>query len=73
MVGVWNSRGAVSQDWLLLALAEHRLGHVDDAKGAAVKARATRPAATAGLVWDRADVELLAAELDAAVPPPPGK
>ena len=63
-------RGAVFQDWLFLALAEQRLGHVDDAKAAAAKARAARPATTAGSVWDRAEVELLAAELDAAVPPP---
>ena len=65
-----DPRAAVFQDWLFLALAQHRLGHADDAKGAAVKARAARPAATAGSVWDRVEVELLAAELDAAIPLP---
>ncbi len=65
-----DPRDAAFQDWLFLALAEHRLGHADDAKGAAVKARAARSAAMAGSVWDRAEIELLAAELDAAVPPP---
>jgi tetratricopeptide (TPR) repeat protein len=52
--------------WLFLALAEHRLGHADAAQGAAAKARAApRP----GAVWELAEVELLAAELDAALPP----
>jgi Flp pilus assembly protein TadD len=55
------------QDWLFLALAEHRLGHADAAKGAAARARAV-PKPNTG--WDRAEVELLAAELDAALPPP---
>jgi eukaryotic-like serine/threonine-protein kinase len=53
--------------WLFLALAEHRLGHADAAKGAAARARA---APQPGTVWDRAEVELLAAELDAALLPP---
>jgi serine/threonine protein kinase/WD40 repeat protein len=53
-------------DSLFLALVEHRLGHAAAAKEAAAKARAVpRP----GAAWDRAEVELLAAELDAAVPP----
>ena len=58
------------QDWLFLALAEHSLGHADVAKEAAVKARAALPGATAGSVWDRVEVELLAAELDSALPLP---
>jgi hypothetical protein len=58
------------QDWLFLALAEHSLDHADAAKKAAVKARAARPATTAGSVWDRVEVELLAAELDTAIPLP---
>jgi predicted Zn-dependent protease len=59
--------GGEFQDWLFLALAEHRLGHADAAKEAAAKARA---APQPGTVWDRAEVELLAAELDAALPLP---
>jgi serine/threonine protein kinase/WD40 repeat protein len=51
--------------WLFLALAEHRLGHADAARAAAARARAQpRPDAA----WDRAEVEVLAAELDAALP-----
>jgi len=57
-------------DWLFLALAEHRLGHADAAKEAAVKARAAERKAKAGPVWDVAEVELLDAELDAALPIP---
>jgi Flp pilus assembly protein TadD len=52
--------------WLFLALAEHRLGHADAANEAAAKARAVPKPGTA---WERAEVELLAAELDAALPP----
>jgi hypothetical protein len=49
------------------ALAEHRLGDADAAKDAAAKARAApRP----GAVWELAEVDLLAGELDAALPPP---
>jgi tetratricopeptide (TPR) repeat protein len=58
------------QDWQFLALAEHSLGHADAAKVAAVKARAARREASAGSVWDRVEVDLLAAELDAAIPLP---
>jgi WD40 repeat protein/tetratricopeptide (TPR) repeat protein len=57
--------GGDFNDWLFLALAEHRLGHADAAKEAAAKARAaSRPDGA----WDRAEVEVLAAELDATLP-----
>jgi hypothetical protein len=62
-------------DWVYLALAEHALGRADDAKAAAARARAARPTLKDNQPWDRAEVELLAAELDAAMPreaaPPP--
>jgi hypothetical protein len=59
--------GGEVHGWLFLALAEQRLGHANAAKKAAATARAVpRP----NTVWDRAEVELLAAELDAALPPP---
>ena len=49
----------------MLALAEHRLGHVNAVKEAVAKARAgSKP----GTVWDKAEVDLLAAELDTALP-----
>jgi hypothetical protein len=51
---------------VFLALAEHRLGHADAAKASAATARA---APKPGPVWDKAEVELLTAELDAALPP----
>ena len=57
--------GSDFHNWLFLALSEHRLGHADAAKAAAAKARsAPKP----GTAWDRAEVELLTAELDAALP-----
>ncbi len=55
-------------NWVYLALAKHRLGHADAAKEAAAKARAARPALKDNQVWERAEVELLAAELEAAFP-----
>ena len=62
----FHATGGAFHDWFFLALAEHRLGHADAAKAAATKARAVpKPDA----VWDRAEVELLAAELDATLPP----
>jgi hypothetical protein len=53
-----------------LALAEHRLGHADAAKEAAAKARAAKARAKPDTVWGKGEVELLAAELGAALPPP---
>jgi hypothetical protein len=52
-----------------LALAEHRLWHADAAKEAATRARAVLAKSVPGSVWDRAEVDLLTAELDAALPP----
>jgi WD40 repeat protein/Flp pilus assembly protein TadD len=58
--------GGEGHDWTFLALAEHRLGHANAAKEAVAKARAgSKP----GTVWDKAEVELLATELDAVLPP----
>jgi WD40 repeat protein len=54
---------------VILALAEHRLGHADAAKTAAAKARAAQAGFKPATAWDKAEVELLAAELDAALPP----
>ncbi|QDV37668.1 hypothetical protein [Tautonia plasticadhaerens] len=62
--------GGVFQDWLFLALAEHRLGHDDAAGEAALRARAALPGVEADAVWALAEVELLVAELDLALPPP---
>jgi hypothetical protein len=59
---------SATEDWLFLALAEHALGR--PTKAAAARARAARPAPTTGTAWERAEVELLAVELDAAVTPP---
>jgi tetratricopeptide (TPR) repeat protein len=54
---------------LYLALAKHRLGHAAAAKQAAAKARSLLAKAKPGTIWDQAEVELLTAELDAALPP----
>jgi tetratricopeptide (TPR) repeat protein len=57
-------------DWLFLALAEHRLGRAGAASQAAARARAAQAAAKPEtVVWARAEVVLLAAELDAVLPP----
>jgi serine/threonine protein kinase/WD40 repeat protein/tetratricopeptide (TPR) repeat protein len=65
-----HPQGGEFHDWLFLALAEHRLGHADVAKEAAAKARAAKARTKPGTVWGGAEVELLDAELDAALPPP---
>jgi hypothetical protein len=56
-------------NWVYLALAEHALGRADKARAAAAKARAARPALKDDKAWERAAAELLAVELDAALPP----
>ena len=63
-----HPRGGELHDWLFLALAEHRLGRAEEATKAAAKARAAHKGAMRGSAWDRAEVELLLAELDAALP-----
>ena len=62
--------GGEFSGWLFLALAEHALGRADVANAAAARARAVRRVSTIDSAWDRAEVESLAAELDAAVPTP---
>jgi serine/threonine protein kinase/WD40 repeat protein/tetratricopeptide (TPR) repeat protein len=57
-------------DWVYLALAEHALGRAGQARAVAARARAARPTLKDNQAWDRAEVELLTAELDAALPPP---
>jgi hypothetical protein len=64
-----HPKGGEFHDWVFLALAEHRLGHADAAKEAAARARMAHVKSKPGTAWDRAEVELLAAELDAALPP----
>jgi tetratricopeptide (TPR) repeat protein len=64
----YHSEGGDFPNWLFLALAEHRLGHAGAAGKAAAKARAAQARSKPGAVWDRAEVELLAAELDVALP-----
>jgi hypothetical protein len=55
-------------NWVYLALAEHALGRADKAKAAAARARAIRPTLKDDKAWERAEDELLAAELDAVLP-----
>lgn len=61
--------GGEFHDWLFLALAEYRLGRTDAGKEAADEARAVQTGAKSDIVWERAESELLSAELDAVVPP----
>jgi Flp pilus assembly protein TadD len=62
-----HPKGGEFQDWLFLAVAEHRLGRADAATEPAAKARAAKAEAKPAPGWDRAEVELLAEELDAIV------
>jgi predicted Zn-dependent protease len=57
-------------NWVYLALAEHALGRTVQAQEAAVRARATRRMLKDNEAWERAEVELLTAELNAVLPPP---
>jgi WD40 repeat protein/tetratricopeptide (TPR) repeat protein len=66
----YNEQGGDFHNWVFLALAEHRLGHADAARKAAAKARKAQAGPKPYNVWERAEMELLAAELDAALPLP---
>jgi WD40 repeat protein/tetratricopeptide (TPR) repeat protein len=66
----FDANGGEFRDWMFLASAEHRLGHTDAAKEAATKAQAARTRAKLDGAWDKAEVDLLAAELDAAASTP---
>jgi serine/threonine protein kinase/WD40 repeat protein/tetratricopeptide (TPR) repeat protein len=63
-----HPEGGEFHDWLFLALAEDRLGHSEIAKDAATKARAAPRGPTFRSPFEKAEFELLAAELDAALP-----
>src|SRR5262249_7863327 len=65
----YHPQGGDFPNSVFLALAEHRLGQGDAARKAAARARAAQARSRPGAVWDRAEVELLAAELDAVLPP----
>jgi WD40 repeat protein/tetratricopeptide (TPR) repeat protein len=65
---LYHFQGGDFRNWLFLALAEHRLGQADAARKAAAKPRAALAGPQPGSVWDRAEMQLLAAELDASVP-----
>jgi Flp pilus assembly protein TadD len=62
--------GGEFNDWVLLAIAEHRLGHADAAKKASTKARAIQAGTTPKSPWDKAEIDLLTAELDAVLSRP---
>jgi hypothetical protein len=63
-----HAEGGDYRDWVFLALSEQMLGHGDAAKVAATTARATKAKTRLDTVWDKGEIELLAAELDAALP-----
>jgi hypothetical protein len=65
----YHSQDGDFPNWLFLALSEHRLGHADAANKAAAKARGVHARSKPDMIWERAEVELLAAELEAALPP----
>jgi tetratricopeptide (TPR) repeat protein len=66
----YHHQGGDFHNWVFLALAEQRLGHADAARKAAAKARQALAGPKPDSVWERAEMELLAAELDAALPLP---
>jgi serine/threonine protein kinase/WD40 repeat protein/Flp pilus assembly protein TadD len=63
----FHADGGDFHNWIFLALAEHQLGHAEAAKESAAKARALAKPSTA---WEKAELELLTAELDAVMPSP---
>jgi hypothetical protein len=65
----FHPQGGELSGWLGLALAEHALSRTVAAKAAA-RARAAHPSPKSGTARERAEVELLAAELDSALPLP---
>jgi hypothetical protein len=67
----YHAQGGDFQNWVFLALAEHRLGHADAARKAAAKARKALAGPKPDSIWERTEVELLAAELDALPLPSP--
>ena len=64
----FHTDGGEFRDWAFLALVEQKLGHTDAVKESAAKARATQAKAKIVTVWDKAEIELLAAELETALP-----
>ena len=66
----FHPQGGELSGWLDLARAERALGRTDAAKAAAARARAARSSPRTSTAWERAEVELLAAELDSALPVP---
>lgn len=49
-------------DWLLLALAHHRLGHSEQSSTCLARARSTKPKSANNWSWEQAEVELLLEE-----------
>jgi serine/threonine protein kinase/WD40 repeat protein/tetratricopeptide (TPR) repeat protein len=64
----FQPEGGLYRDWLFLALAEYGLGNAEAARAAATKARATKAGARGDGIWEPAELELLTAELDTALP-----
>jgi Flp pilus assembly protein TadD len=62
----FHAKGGDFHDFVFLALAEHHLGRAAAAQEAAAKARALAAKASTS-VWESAEMELLAAELNGAV------
>jgi WD40 repeat protein len=62
--------GSEFHNGLFLALSEHQLGHADAAMKAAAQARRALAGPKPDSVWERAEEELLGAELNAALPLP---
>jgi hypothetical protein len=66
----FGTAGSV-EDWIFLGLAHHAIGETDEAKKWLEKVRAA-PKEEGPFSWQRVEVELLRAELEAALAPPPG-
>jgi tetratricopeptide (TPR) repeat protein len=61
--------GGAKQDWLLLALAYHHLGQTAEARRCLTKLPADSTLNRRDSVWDRAEIELLEAEVKRTISP----
>jgi hypothetical protein len=57
------------QDWLFLAMTEHRRGNAGEAKKWLARAAAAPPVTGDNRFWEKAEIELLRSEAEALLPP----
>jgi tetratricopeptide (TPR) repeat protein len=61
-IAIHGAGGA--EDWVLLAMAHHRLGHVEEAKKWLDRVRSVQPSRESRRFWENLEVELLRSEAE---------